>query len=56
MQSTPRQDSLVNDLDAIPSAFIGIDRVVLALEERVRRRVRLYSWKQWKRPGTRVVI
>ena len=28
-------------------------RVLLELEEWVRRRVRLYYWKQWKRPGTR---
>jgi len=27
--------------------------VLLELEDWVRRRVRLYYWKQWKRPGTR---
>jgi len=36
--------------------YFGIShtyRVLLELEEWVRRRVRLYYWKQWKRPGTR---
>jgi RNA-directed DNA polymerase len=36
--------------------YFGIShtyRVLLALEDWVRRRVRLYYWKQWKRPGTR---
>ena len=27
--------------------------VIAALAERVRRRVRLYYWKQWKQPRTR---
>jgi RNA-directed DNA polymerase len=36
--------------------YFGISHtytVVLELEEWVRRRVRLYYWKQWKRPRTR---
>ena len=36
--------------------YFGIShtyRVLLELEQWVRRRVRLYYWKQWKRPGTR---
>ena len=36
--------------------YFGISHTytgLLELEEWVRRRVRLYYWKQWKRPGTR---
>ena len=36
--------------------YFGIShtyKVLLELEEWVRRRVRLYYWKQWKRPSTR---
>ena len=36
--------------------YFGISHTyatVLELDEWMRRRVRLYHWKQWKRPGTR---
>jgi len=36
--------------------YFGISktyREVLELDDWIRRRVRLYHWKQWKRPGTR---
>ena len=36
--------------------YFGISHTyatVLELDEWIRRRVRLYHWKQWKRPGTR---